>query len=43
MLIGQCATLELFQGFMRAHLEDGQGTLDHANAHTETEAAKKTN
>ena len=41
MLIGQSAKLELFQWFMRAHLEDGTGTLSHAGATTEASAAKK--
>lgn len=29
MLIGHCAKLELFQWFMRAHLENNAGTLTH--------------
>lgn len=41
MLIGQCAKLELFRWFMRAHLEDDSGTLGNAGAVTETSAAKK--
>jgi starvation-inducible DNA-binding protein len=41
MLIGHCAQLELFQWFMRAHLENASGTLDHAGAETETAAANK--
>lgn len=41
MLIGQCAKLELFQWFMRAHLEDDSGNLRNAGAATETSAAKK--
>lgn len=41
MLIGQSAKLELFQWFMRAHLEDDTGNLSDAGAHTETAAAKK--
>lgn len=41
MLIGQCAKLELFQWFMRAHLEDDSGNLSNAGAETETSAAKK--
>lgn len=39
MLIDQTAKLELFQWFMRAHLEDGAGTLRHENATTEKQAA----
>jgi len=41
MLIGQCAALELFQWFMRAHLEDDEGDLLTAGAKTERSAAKK--
>ncbi|MDQ0096004.1 Dps family protein [Paeniglutamicibacter psychrophenolicus] len=42
MLITQCAQLELFQWFMRAHLEYPSGVLEHAGAETEKTAAKKT-
>ena len=41
MLIGQCAQLELFQWFMRAHLEDDDGELVNAGAKTERAAASK--
>lgn len=41
MLIGQCGKLELFQWFMRAHLEDDDGVLSSSGAKTETGAAKK--
>lgn len=41
MLIGQTAKLELFQWFMRAHLENAGGTLSDADTHTETSAAAK--
>ncbi|ALE92038.1 DNA polymerase [Arthrobacter alpinus] len=41
MLIGQCAKLELFQWFMRAHLEDDDGDLVNAGAKTERSAAHK--
>ena len=41
MLIGQSAQLELFQWFMRAHLEDASGNLAHDNAPTEKTAASK--
>ncbi len=41
MLITQCAQLELFQWFMRAHLQDPSG-LENAGARTEKTAAKKT-
>lgn len=41
MLIGQCAKLELFQWFMRAHLEDDSGNLSDAGARTEKSAAAK--
>ena len=39
MLIGQLRQLELFQWFVRAHLETAGGTLSTANAATEREAA----
>ncbi|MET4004258.1 MULTISPECIES: Dps family protein [Arthrobacter] len=42
MLIGQTAKLELFQWFMRAHLENSGGTLLNAETHTEKSAAAKT-
>lgn len=41
MLIGQTAKLELFQWFMRAHLESTTGELKHADAPTEKIAAAK--
>jgi starvation-inducible DNA-binding protein len=41
MLIEQTSHLELFQWFVRAHLEDAGGELVHAGATTEREAAKK--
>lgn len=41
LLIGQVHELEKFQWFMRSHLENGDGTLDHAGAKTESEAAAK--
>lgn len=41
MVIAQCAALELFQWFMRAHLEDDAGDLINAGAKTERSAAKK--
>ena len=40
MLIGQVRGLELFQWFMRSHIESGTGVLDHAGARTEKTAAK---
>lgn len=39
MLIGQLARLELFQWFVRAHLESSGGRLSTAGAHTLDEAA----
>lgn len=39
MLIGQIRQLELFQWFLRAHLESSGGRLAHGGAHTEEEAA----
>lgn len=41
MVIKQCAQLELFQWFMRAHLEDDDGELASAGAKTERAAASK--
>lgn len=41
MLIGQCAKLEQFHWFVRAHLEDGSGELSTAGARTERAAARK--
>ncbi|EWT00944.1 DNA polymerase sliding clamp subunit [Intrasporangium oryzae NRRL B-24470] len=41
MLIGQVAQLELFQWFVRAHLESSGGELSTAGASTEQAAAKK--
>lgn len=40
MLIGQVRGLELFQWFIRSHIESGAGVLDHAGARTEKTAAK---
>ena len=39
MLIAQTDKLELFQWFVRAHLEDSSGRLSHAGAGSEAEAA----
>lgn len=41
MIIAQCAQLELFQWFMRAHLEDDAGHLTNDGAKTERAAAGK--
>jgi starvation-inducible DNA-binding protein len=41
MLIGQLRQLELFQWFVRAHLETASGTLSTANTATEREAASQ--
>lgn len=41
LLIDQLAKLELFQWFVRAHLEDDKGKLPHKGAKTEKQAAKK--
>ena len=41
MLITQSGQLEQFQWFVRAHLEDGTGTLVNRGAKTEEEAAAK--
>ncbi len=41
MLIGQAAELELFQWFIRAHLENPGGELANAGATTEKAAARK--
>ncbi|MHA7175928.1 Dps family protein [Arthrobacter sp. Sr24] len=41
MVISQCAQLELFQWFMRAHLEDDAGDLATAGSKTERSAAAK--
>lgn len=41
MLIGQAGQLEMFQWFVRAHLEDRSGNLSNAGATTEEEAAAK--
>ncbi len=41
MIISQCAQLELFQWFMRAHLEDDAGDLANAGSKTERAAANK--
>ena len=43
MLIGQLATLEQFQWFVRAHLESAQGELPTAGKRTERAAAKAVN
>jgi starvation-inducible DNA-binding protein len=40
MLIAQVAQLELFQWFVRAHLESGSGELSNAGARRESEAAR---
>lgn len=39
MLVGQLRQLELFQWFIRAHLENAGGQLSNAGAHSEEEAA----
>jgi starvation-inducible DNA-binding protein len=41
MLIGQSAQLEQFHWFVRAHLENQQGTLTTAGARTEKTAARR--
>lgn len=41
MLIGHLRSLELFQWFIRAHLESSGGALSDADAATEQQAAKK--
>ena len=41
MLIGQSAELEQFQWFVRAHLENSEGTLSSASATTENGAARQ--
>jgi starvation-inducible DNA-binding protein len=41
MLLGQSAQLERFQWFVRAHLENPDGTLRHAGAQTEEAAAHR--
>ncbi|PYI64727.1 DNA starvation/stationary phase protection protein [Arthrobacter livingstonensis] len=41
MVISQCAALEQFQWFMRAHLEDDDGELLNSGAKTERSAANK--
>ncbi len=41
MLIAQSAQLELFQWFVRAHLEDARGEMSSAGARTEKSAAKR--
>lgn len=43
MLIAQTDKLELFQWFVRAHLEDSSGRLSHEGAQTENEAADAVN
>ena len=42
-LIAQTDKLELFQWFVRAHLEDSSGKLSHEGAQTEAEAADAVN
>jgi starvation-inducible DNA-binding protein len=42
MLIDQSADLELFQWFLRAHLESSAGELRHAGTQTEQDAADTT-
>ncbi|MGF9661146.1 DNA starvation/stationary phase protection protein [Arthrobacter crystallopoietes] len=42
LLIGQTAELELFQWFIRAHLENAEGRLESEGARTEKDAAGKT-
>lgn len=39
ILIAQTEKLEMFQWFVRAHLEDSSGSLRHAGAETEQDAA----
>ena len=41
MLIGQCAKLEQYHWFVRAHLEDASGELSTEGARTEQEAARR--
>lgn len=41
MLIGQADKLEMYQWFVRAHLEDGSGRIAHGGATSEREAADK--
>lgn len=41
MIIAQCAQLELFQWFMRAHVEDDDGELASAGTKSERSAAAK--
>lgn len=41
MLIEQLRSLELFQWFVRAHLENAGGSLSTASAHSERDAASK--
>jgi starvation-inducible DNA-binding protein len=43
ILITQAEQLELFQWFVRAHLEDSSGNLAHAGARGEQEAAQAVN
>ncbi|CAN5903366.1 DNA starvation/stationary phase protection protein [soil metagenome] len=40
LLIGQSEQLEMFQWFVRAHLEDASGRLRHGDADTEQTAAE---
>jgi starvation-inducible DNA-binding protein len=41
LLIGQAGDLEQYQWFVRAHLENSEGTLRSAGARTETAAARQ--
>jgi len=41
MLIAQAGELEQFQWFVRAHLENTDGSLRSAGANTEKDAARK--
>jgi starvation-inducible DNA-binding protein len=41
LMIGHTQRLEMFQWFVRAHLEDGSGKLRHAGATGEAEAARR--
>jgi starvation-inducible DNA-binding protein len=43
VLIGQTEKLELYQWFVRAHLEDSSGSLAHGGARSEQEAADAVN
>ena len=41
ILIGQTGEMEQYQWFVRAHLQDDEGTLSTSHAHTEKEAAQQ--